>query len=235
MSKAGASWSVDRLQVAAAPAFALDGRRAGRPTRAAWPAENTPASIVKLRVERWAARAGVPERLALAVAWIESGYQSDVRSRDGRLGPDAGQPAGVGFHRGRHPRAFSTAHHERQHPRGSPLSPPSPARVPGRAGDRADRSEPELTDLSCCGAGDRAASEDLDTPAGGYPYQSRSAAPSVWVKGQQIRQVLLNIIMNAVEALGGNKGVVTVSTSAVDMPDGRFVKLQVIRYRERDE
>jgi hypothetical protein len=54
---------------------------------AAWPAENTPASVVKLRVERWAARAGVPERLALAVAWIESGYQSDIRSRTGDWGP----------------------------------------------------------------------------------------------------------------------------------------------------
>jgi hypothetical protein len=54
---------------------------------AAWPAENTPVSIVKLRVERWAARAGVPERLALAVAWIESGYQSDIRSVTGDWGP----------------------------------------------------------------------------------------------------------------------------------------------------
>lgn len=54
---------------------------------AAWPAENTPPSIVKLRVERWAARAGVPERLALAVAWIESGYQSDIRSATGDWGP----------------------------------------------------------------------------------------------------------------------------------------------------
>jgi len=54
---------------------------------AAWPAENTPVSVVKLRVERWAARAGVPERLALAVAWIESGYQSDIRSVTGDWGP----------------------------------------------------------------------------------------------------------------------------------------------------
>jgi hypothetical protein len=55
--------------------------------QAAWPAEDVPAPIVKLRVERWAARAGVPERLALAVAWIESGYQSDVRSVSGDWGP----------------------------------------------------------------------------------------------------------------------------------------------------
>jgi hypothetical protein len=54
---------------------------------AAWPAENTPVPVVKLRVERWAARAGVPERLALAVAWIESGYQSDIRSLTGDWGP----------------------------------------------------------------------------------------------------------------------------------------------------
>ncbi len=54
---------------------------------ATWPAENTPPSVVKLRVERWAARAGVSERLALAVAWIESGYQSDIRSATGDWGP----------------------------------------------------------------------------------------------------------------------------------------------------
>lgn len=54
---------------------------------AAWPAENTPVPVVKLRVERWATRAGVPERLALAVAWIESGYQSDIRSVTGDWGP----------------------------------------------------------------------------------------------------------------------------------------------------
>ena len=62
-------------------------RSAAIAIEAAWPAENTPASVVKLRVERWASRAGVPERLALAVAWIESGYQSDVRSATGDWGP----------------------------------------------------------------------------------------------------------------------------------------------------
>jgi hypothetical protein len=64
------------------PARVLTGRLV-----AAWPTENTPAPVVKLRVERWATRVGVPEQLALAVAWIESGYQSDIRSVSGDWGP----------------------------------------------------------------------------------------------------------------------------------------------------
>ena len=54
---------------------------------AVWPDENTPASTVKAMIERAAARAGIASRLALAVAWIESGYQSDVRSSTGDWGP----------------------------------------------------------------------------------------------------------------------------------------------------
>lgn len=95
------------------------------------------------------------------------------------------------------------------------------------AGDRSDRSEPELTDLSSV------VQEIVPHLKISILRQANIRTsldphlPSVWARGQQIRQVLLNLIMNAVEALGGNKGVVTVTTSPVDMPDGRFVKLQV--------
>jgi len=84
---------------------------AGR-IEAAWPAENTPASVVKLRVERWADRTGVPERLALAVAWIESGYQSDVRSLTGDWGPMQVSPPAWDFVEGvilRHPVPHTTS------------------------------------------------------------------------------------------------------------------------------
>jgi PAS domain S-box-containing protein len=95
------------------------------------------------------------------------------------------------------------------------------------AGDRSDRSQPELTNLS-------SVLQEI------VPHLKVSILrqadirtsldphlPSVWANGQQIRQVMLNIIMNAVEALDGNKGVVTVATSAIRRPDGHFVKLQV--------
>jgi len=95
------------------------------------------------------------------------------------------------------------------------------------AGDRSDRSEPELTDLSSVVQEIVPHLKISILRQADIRTNLDSQLPSVWVKGQQIRQVLLNIIMNAVEALGGNKGVVTVSTSAVDMLGGRFVKLQV--------
>jgi peptidoglycan hydrolase-like protein with peptidoglycan-binding domain len=54
---------------------------------AAWPAEDVTPEGVKARIERYAARAGVARSLALAVAWIESGYQANVRSSTGDWGP----------------------------------------------------------------------------------------------------------------------------------------------------
>jgi soluble lytic murein transglycosylase-like protein len=41
---------------------------------------------VKSSIARWAAHYGVSERLARALAWQESGFQSDVRSSAGAFG-----------------------------------------------------------------------------------------------------------------------------------------------------
>jgi PAS domain S-box-containing protein len=63
--------------------------------------------------------------------------------------------------------------------------------------------------------------------------------PTVLAKTLQIRQVVLNLILNAIEALNGQKGVVTVTTSVahfsvsvpsrngVELPPGRYVRLEV--------
>jgi signal transduction histidine kinase len=51
--------------------------------------------------------------------------------------------------------------------------------------------------------------------------------PSVMARSLQIRQVVLNVIINAIEALAGKKGTVTVTTSRVELPEGNFVKLEV--------
>ncbi len=55
--------------------------------QAAWPQADVPAARVKAIIERVAARAHLDRRLALAVAWIESGYQANVRSSTGDWGP----------------------------------------------------------------------------------------------------------------------------------------------------
>jgi LysM repeat protein len=54
---------------------------------AAWPDEDVSNADVKTLVARVAARAGVKPSLALAVAWVESGYQANVRSSTGDWGP----------------------------------------------------------------------------------------------------------------------------------------------------
>lgn len=48
--------------------------------------ERSPASWVRTRIDHWAAHYGVPRQLARALAWQESGYQSDVRSTAGAAG-----------------------------------------------------------------------------------------------------------------------------------------------------
>lgn len=53
----------------------------------AWPNESLSQAEVKALVERLSVREGVKPRLALAVAWIESGYQANVRSSTGDWGP----------------------------------------------------------------------------------------------------------------------------------------------------
>ena len=57
--------------------------------------------------------------------------------------------------------------------------------------------------------------------------------PSVRARSLQIRQVVLNLIMNALEALAGNPGLVTISTERTEMTDGRdlaagtYIRLEV--------
>jgi len=62
-------------------------RLPGAHVRAAWPAEEVSRTAVRRRVARVAARARVDPRLARAVAWVESGYQANVRSSTGDWGP----------------------------------------------------------------------------------------------------------------------------------------------------
>ena len=63
--------------------------------------------------------------------------------------------------------------------------------------------------------------------------------PSVLGNAAQIRQVIMNLVINALEAYDGQKGVVTLTTLAVqigpespngsceDLPEGRYVKLEI--------
>ena len=54
---------------------------------AAWPQEDVPPASVRTIVERTAVKSGIAPGLALAVAWVESGYQANVRSSTGDWGP----------------------------------------------------------------------------------------------------------------------------------------------------
>jgi len=66
------------------------GRRLRLPrvrVEATWPREAVSAAAVRTMVERTALKSGVDPGLALAVAWIESGYQANVRSSTGDWGP----------------------------------------------------------------------------------------------------------------------------------------------------
>ena len=49
-------------------------------------AQRSPASLVRARIDHWAAHYGVARQLARALAWQESGWQSDVRSTAGASG-----------------------------------------------------------------------------------------------------------------------------------------------------
>lgn len=104
-------------------------------------------------------------------------------------------------------------------------------------GDRSDAAPPELVDLT-------SVVREI------VPYLKLSsdseirlslapALPSIRVKQIQIRHVVLNLVLNAVEALQGKKGLVTIATSAVeigreltdgecqDLRNGYYVKLEV--------
>jgi signal transduction histidine kinase len=107
------------------------------------------------------------------------------------------------------------------------------------AGPHADSAAPELTDISVL------VQEVVPHLRGPILRQAEirtrldSHLPAVWAKGLQIRQVVLNTIINAVEALEGKKGIVTIATGPVEidgirrggqsleLPEGRYVKLEV--------
>jgi CheY-like chemotaxis protein len=63
----------------------------------------------------------------------------------------------------------------------------------------------------------------------------RANLPAVWANASQIRQVVMNLVINASEAIGDKEGVITVRTSqvsggrdlAMDLTPGDYVKLEV--------
>jgi PAS domain S-box-containing protein len=106
-------------------------------------------------------------------------------------------------------------------------------------GDPSDDGPNELVDLNSIV---REIVPYLKTGASRVAEIRVSAAPrlpSIQVKSHQIRQVVLNLVLNAVEALEGQKGIVTVATSEVEigqdqtdgnwpeLAHGRYVKLEV--------
>ena len=107
------------------------------------------------------------------------------------------------------------------------------------AGSRSDKAEPELIDLSLVV---QEIVPHLKVPIL-QQAEIRTALdshlPSVRARALQIRQVVLNLIINAVEALDGKRGLVTVSTSPIrisgesrdgcpaELPDGSYVRLEV--------
>lgn len=54
---------------------------------AAGPAEELSRSTVRAHIDRWAAHYGIPANLARALAWQESGFQTNVTSSVGAWGP----------------------------------------------------------------------------------------------------------------------------------------------------
>jgi signal transduction histidine kinase len=107
------------------------------------------------------------------------------------------------------------------------------------AGNGSDTAEPELIDVSSV------VQEIVPHLKASLIQRAEirtnldSRLPSVWARVLQTRQVVLNLIVNAAEALDGKHGLVTVSTSRVhicgdqrngipsEVPDGSYVKLEV--------
>jgi soluble lytic murein transglycosylase-like protein len=54
---------------------------------ASGPAEELSSSTVRAEIDRWAAHYGIPASLARALAWQESGFQTNVTSSVGAWGP----------------------------------------------------------------------------------------------------------------------------------------------------
>ena len=51
--------------------------------------------------------------------------------------------------------------------------------------------------------------------------------PAIYANAAQIRQVVLNLVTNACEAINGQNGTIRVSTRRVKLPDGDFVEIEV--------
>ena len=104
------------------------------------------------------------------------------------------------------------------------------------AGDRSDTAGPELIDLN-------SVVQEIVPHLKGCTLQRTEIRtsladrlPAVLAKPLQIRQVILNLVLNGVESLDGHKGLVTVTTSLVqigqefpeeNLPDGSYVKLKI--------
>jgi LysM repeat protein len=70
------------------PNLVLEGAKLRLPGAvAAGPAEELSRSTVRGHVDKWAARYGIPVSLARALAWQESGFQTNVTSSTGAWGP----------------------------------------------------------------------------------------------------------------------------------------------------
>jgi PAS domain S-box-containing protein len=95
------------------------------------------------------------------------------------------------------------------------------------AGDRSGTTELELTDVSSLVQEivPHLKASILERAVIRTNLDSR--LPSVWANSRQIRQVVLNTIINAVETLDGKNGIVTITSSSVELPEGRYVKLEV--------
>jgi PAS domain S-box-containing protein len=107
------------------------------------------------------------------------------------------------------------------------------------AGDPAFEVETDLVDI---GAIVRELAPHLKSsiiPQAEIRTQIPQELPVVRAKPSQIRQVVLNLILNAAEALGKRRGLITVAASQVrlngglrdsayaDLPDGEYVRLEV--------
>jgi LysM repeat protein len=64
---------------------------------AAGPAEELSRSTVRGHIDKWAARYGIPVSLARALAWQESGFQTNITSATGAWGPLQIMPATWSF------------------------------------------------------------------------------------------------------------------------------------------
>ena len=69
------------------------------------PTEELSRSTVRAHIDKWANHYGIPVNLARALAWQESGFQTNITSSVGAWGPMQVIPDDVGVRRDRRPRA----------------------------------------------------------------------------------------------------------------------------------